>query len=188
MGAALSVYCTINTAIFTDEIVFSIADHCDTMSLLRLLTVCNATQRIIRRYIATVYDVNNIYIPFFGNLSRCSDFRSVLADTGALVSGFQAIQLLSRVRYPDSTLDVYVDCFQSEYIIRCLLRNGYRYVPSAAVSMRWSQLCGENASEYNGRSKLNLTNPRHHPLLQRTTQAHPTRNYQDKPIGNNIEF
>ena len=75
MGAALSVYCTINTAIFMDKIAFSIADHCDTLSVLRLLAVCNATQCIIRRYIAAVYDINTIYKPFFGSLPRCTNFR-----------------------------------------------------------------------------------------------------------------
>lgn len=161
MGAALSACCTINTVILTDEMAFSIADQCDTLSVLRLLTVCDATQRIIRRYIASVYDVNVIYKPFFGNLSRCIDFRHVLADTGALVSGFQAVQLLSRSRYLDNTLDVYVDCFQSEYMVRCLLQHGYRYVPSAAVHLRWSQLCGQSASEYDRRrtSKKRLKKP-----------------------------
>ncbi len=133
MGAKLSVHCTIYIAASTDEIAFSIADQCDTLSVMRLLTVCDVTQRIIRRYMASVYDVNTLYEPFFGSRLSCTDFRRVQADTGALVSGFQAVQLFSRSRYHDSTLDLYVDCFQSKYMVRCLLQHGYRYVPSAAV-------------------------------------------------------
>lgn len=149
MGVALSSHGNIDNTILRDEIAFHIAGFCDILSIMRLMTVCDAVQRTIRRYITSVYDVNNVYKPFFGSHARCLEFRRVLADTGALVSGYQAVQLLNRSRCADSSLDIYVDCFQSEYLVRCLLLLGYRYVPASKVNMRWSQLCGTAASEYN---------------------------------------
>lgn len=144
MGVVLSAHTTV-----TDEIAFRIADHCDTQSVMRLMAVCNAWQHVMRRYKTRVYDANTILEPFFGCCSGCLDFRRVLADTGALVSGSQAIQLLTRNRNfnSDSTLDIYVHCLQSEYLARCLLQQGYRYVPTGTRTARWSQLCGV-ASEY----------------------------------------
>ena len=125
----------------TEQIAFQIFDHCDTLSVIHLMTVCKASEHLIRKYMANAYDVNNIYTSFFACHSRCLEFRRMLADTGALVSGYQAVQLFSRSYDLDSSLDIHIHYSQTDAAACWLLRQGYRHVPTSTNAMGWSQIC-----------------------------------------------
>ena len=66
-----------------------------------------------------------------------------MARAGALVSGSQVVQYFSHSHYAGSDLDLYVHHQESEYIARCLVELGYKYVPSRSYGVGWSQLCDE---------------------------------------------
>jgi hypothetical protein len=56
-------------------------------------------------------------------------FRSLQAQTGALISGSSALQVLDQTEYPESDLDVYVDLYETLKICEWLVAREYVFEP-----------------------------------------------------------
>ncbi|KAI0076957.1 hypothetical protein K474DRAFT_1707755 [Panus rudis PR-1116 ss-1] len=72
------------------------------------------------------FDINKFLTRFFDDPLA---FRSMQAETGALISGSMALQFLDRSFYPESDLDLYAEQKNSKQIEKWLIEAGYMFQP-----------------------------------------------------------
>lgn len=70
------------------------------------------------------YDIDKALLPFFSNTD---DFRQLLCDTGAIISGSFALQFITREVWPDIDLNLFVDVENRAWVGEWLLENGFVY-------------------------------------------------------------
>jgi len=80
----------------------------------------------VQDYEVRVFSPNRLLEQFFPDPF---EFRSLQCRTGTLVSGSQALQLLSRCRWPNSDLDLYVWQESALEVCAWLEGQGYEYKP-----------------------------------------------------------
>ncbi|KZO91138.1 hypothetical protein CALVIDRAFT_457832, partial [Calocera viscosa TUFC12733] len=93
-------------------------------------------RELVSDYLTSRWHVNNILLKFFHD---CIAFRRLMLLSGALISGSQALQLLLRVTYIGSDLDVYVHREYHDLLEAFLLHEGYQildHVPQMYVPGR----------------------------------------------------
>ncbi|KAI9002539.1 hypothetical protein DFJ74DRAFT_695984 [Hyaloraphidium curvatum] len=92
-------------------------------ALFRLGATCRALHGPVNAYAARAFNGDALLARFFPG--EVAAFRALLALTGAIVSGSAVLQLLNRVRYNESDLDVYVLALAATDLCHWLLEHGY---------------------------------------------------------------
>ncbi|KAF3211961.1 hypothetical protein TWF192_008965 [Orbilia oligospora] len=105
------------------ELFARISNKLSEKDCLNLTSTCKA----LREKKEQVWDINAHMAHF---LQRPTEFRSLMATHGAVVSGSDALQFLSRERFENSDLDVYVEVGGLRGFKKHLEEvEGYRWVP-----------------------------------------------------------
>ncbi len=110
------------------KIAQAILSRVSPASLLRLSRTCREVQVIVQKYMLEAFDIDRHFSRFFPNPS---EFCSLQASTGAIVSGSNALQFFNRSHYPESDLDVYAPVKSCQIISDFMLGLGYEFVPSS---------------------------------------------------------
>ena len=88
-----------------DDFIFSLFVYVSPLSLCCLEQVNVDLRNSVQRYKSVVFNIGQHLFRFF---SSPEDFRKLQAETGALISGSNALQFLLRQTFPLSDLDLYV--------------------------------------------------------------------------------
>lgn len=105
--------------------------------LCRLRLACKLANEAARSFVRRAYDINRHLKHFFDDPLA---FRHLQAETGALISGSNALQFLDRTFYPKADLDIYVDVRYCEQLVKYLtLREGYVFRPREDGDIRKRQ-------------------------------------------------
>ncbi|KAI9010266.1 hypothetical protein DFJ74DRAFT_599414, partial [Hyaloraphidium curvatum] len=99
-------------------------------AIFRLGATCRALYNPVKSYAVRTFNGDGLLGRFFDDVAG---FRAVLARTGAIVSGSTALQVLDRVRYKESDLDVYVLPPYARELCDWILGQGYY------VEMMWAR-------------------------------------------------
>jgi hypothetical protein len=119
-----------STRLLYQEIWSQVFDHLDVNDIMRLsrtsrrlheLSECYwdsniCLSRILRRYVSTDREVK--------------EFRDMMHNTGAIISGSSALQIFARVHYDESDLDLYVEETKAYSVSLCLSGLGYSRLES----------------------------------------------------------
>ncbi|KAI9026226.1 hypothetical protein DFJ74DRAFT_717199 [Hyaloraphidium curvatum] len=104
-------------------------------ALFRLARASKPMHAIVTAYAARAFDPDRAIARFFADPAR---FRATLAETGAIVSGSFPLQILGRVRYPGSDMDVYVLPPNARKLCAFVLsQKGYKYIASDRELVRF---------------------------------------------------
>lgn len=82
-------------------------------------------------YIKRKFKLSDVLARFFKDKNDVEELRTLMSDTGMVISGSTALQFLDRTVYPDSDLDLYAPLHNAQQIAKWLVSKGYRFVPSA---------------------------------------------------------
>ncbi|EJD40476.1 hypothetical protein AURDEDRAFT_70104 [Auricularia subglabra TFB-10046 SS5] len=107
--------------------------------LQRFAQACRATRDLVEAEQHRMFNVYDILRPFFPDPD---DFRLLQARTGLLVSGSQVLQLLDRVSYGPTDLDLYIRSGVAHIAIDWLIYHGYKLTYRSATTPGESVLLG----------------------------------------------
>ncbi|KAG7088808.1 hypothetical protein E1B28_012768 [Marasmius oreades] len=121
-----------------NDLLFSCLNPHD---IIRYSRTCREAYRQVEGYWRRALNIENLLSPYF-TPAETQCFRVVQALTGTLISGSTALQLLSRKRYPESDLDLYVERRYGSFLGSFLEAIGYKFEPAQGQSV-----CLEEAIE-----------------------------------------
>lgn len=101
---------------------------CSPGTLRRVARTCAGARQAVDNYLTHTLSINKLLTRFFV-IDDVLAFRNLQARLEFVISGSQALQLLDRVVYPESDLDVYVFPLDGEVVGRWLLERGYEFIP-----------------------------------------------------------
>lgn len=142
-------------------------------TLIRLSRTCRDMQAIVSSYAVEAFDIDCHLSQFFLDPSN---FRSLQARTGTLVSGSSALQFFDRSCYVGSDLDLYTPGDSCKVMGDYLLAIGYTFVPH-----QWQNTTFTGAIVNMKRSRDKNRIPRRHPKNSFAGRAKDnSREYHDR--------
>lgn len=97
--------------------------------LLAMRRLSQSWKIYVDEYLTKAFDFQEHLVKCFGTQERAQEFRQLMSDTGALISGSQIVQFLDRKMWP-SDIDVYVVKDKAETFVKAIFSFGYRYTPT----------------------------------------------------------
>lgn len=129
--------------------------------VLTLERVSLTLRNISRLYQGITFDFNRFFSLWFPDVKN---FRQLLHDCNAVVSGSQALQFFSRATYLESDLDIFVRAGGFQPLSRYLLAVGY-YPQFSRANLKPYEIKGLMAPSTLARKCLTKATSSRHPLL-----------------------
>lgn len=108
--------------LFDEELMLKVISYWGATDITRIAS----TSRRMRTALQRCWNVDRELACWFD----CpSDFRQMLGQCGAVISGSTAIQFFNRVRYPSSDLDIVIPITTTYFMGTWLQENGYTFQP-----------------------------------------------------------
>ncbi|KAF5315275.1 hypothetical protein D9619_007568 [Psilocybe cf. subviscida] len=121
----LSVFQTLPPT--TDD---AILDHLSITEIIRFGRTCSNAHVAVQSYIKRRFKLSDVLARFFKEQTQVEELRTLMSNTGMVISGSAALQLFQRNLYADSDLDLYTPLHNAQQIADWLISKGYTFVPS----------------------------------------------------------
>lgn len=103
--------------------------YCTPATFIRCSRTCKVANNAVKDWSARAFDIDKHLRRFVKNPTT---FRSLMAETGSVIAGSNALQFFDRVYYPSSDLDLYVYYDSMRSVVKYIRHSTgkhYRYTP-----------------------------------------------------------
>ncbi|CAA7267482.1 unnamed protein product [Cyclocybe aegerita] len=175
----------------TDDAIF---DNIGPGDLVRYSRTCKAAREAVSSYNRRAFNLERVLSRYF-TPTQITKLRELQFETGALISGSTALQLLDRSHYENSDLDLYVTHHSCKPIGLWLQSIGYQYEPKstgrAPLALRKLETALEYVDPLERLKEHLLEGRKDHSFLDRSASGYlRVLNIYDfkKPNDNNVKI